>query len=135
MNGGKEGSYPAAQLSGNYICMPPGFLQNLRIYNGSSTLLLYLPGQSSGWSNYQGDEFLGEGNYDFAMRLPPVPDGTYELRMGYTAEGKRGMVQIYMGTSSELSSMKAIDIPLDMRIIPANNSNLTPRLYWMVRLE
>ena len=129
MNGGKEGSYSAAQLSGNYICMPPGFLQNLRIYNGSSTLLLYLPGQSSGWSNYQGDEFLGEGNYDFAMRLPPVPDGTYELRMGYTAEAKRGMVQIYMGTSSELSSMKAIDIPLDMRIIPANNSNLTPDVY------
>ena len=128
MNGGKEGSYGAAQLSGNYICMAPGFLQNLKIYN-NSTLVLYLPGQSSGWSNYQGDELMGEGNYDFAMRLPPVPDGTYELRMGYTAEAKRGMVQIYMGSSSDLSSMKALDIPLDMRIIPANNSNLTPDVY------
>lgn len=129
LNGGKEGSYSAAQLSGNYICIPSGFFKNLAIYNGTSTLLLYLPGQSSGWSNYQGDEFLGEGNYDFAMRLPPVPDGTYELRMGYTAEGKRGMVQIYLGTSSDLSTMKAVDIPLDMRIIPANNSNLTPDVY------
>ena len=128
MNGGKEGSYGAAQLSGNYICMAPGFLQNLKIYN-NSTLVLYLPGQSSGWSNYQGDELMGEGNYDFAMRLPPVPDGTYELRMGYTAEAKRGMVQIYMGSSSDLSSMKALDIPLDMRIIPANNPNLTPDVY------
>ena len=128
MNGGKEGSYGAAQLSGNYICMVPGFLQNLKIYN-NSTLVLYLPGQSSGWSNYQGDELMGEGNYDFAMRLPPVPDGTYELRMGYTAEAKRGMVQIYMGSSSDLSSMKALDIPLDMRIIPANNPNLTPDVY------
>ena len=128
MNGGKEGSYGAAQLSGNYICMAPGFLQNLKIYN-NSTLVLYLPGQSSGWSNYQGDELMGEGNYDFAMRLPPVPDGTYELRMGYTAEAKRGMVQIYMGSSSDLSSMKALDIPLDMRIIPKNNPNLTPDVY------
>ena len=129
LNGGKEGSFSAAQLSGNYICIPPDFFQNLKIYNGASTLVLYLPGQSSGWSNYQGDELMGEGNYDFAMRLPPVPDGTYELRMGYTAEAKRGMVQIYMGTSSDLSSMKAVDIPLDMRIISANNSNGTPDVY------
>ena len=129
LNGGKEGNFSAAQLSGNYICIPPDFFQNLKIYNGASTLVLYLPGQSSGWSNYQGDELMGEGNYDFAMRLPPVPDGTYELRMGYTAEAKRGMVQIYMGTSSDLSSMKAVDIPLDMRIISANNSNGTPDVY------
>ena len=129
LNGGKEGNFSAAQLSGNYICIPPDFFQNLKIYNGASTLVLYLPGQSSGWSNYQGDELMGEGNYDFAMRLPPVPDGTYELRMGYTAESKRGMVQIYMGTSSDLSSMKAVDIPLDMRIISVNNSNGTPDVY------
>ena len=129
LNGGKEGNFSAAQLSGNYICIPPGFFENLKVYNGASTLVLYLPGQSSGWSNYQGDELMGEGNYDFAMRLPPVPDGTYELRMGYTAEAKRGMVQIYMGTSSDLSSMKAVDIPLDMRIISANNSNGTPDVY------
>ena len=129
LNGGKEGSFPAAQLSGNYICIPPDFFQNLKVYNGASTLVLYLPGQSSGWSNYQGDELMGEGNYDFAMRLPPVPDGTYELRMGYTAEAKRGMVQIYMGTSSDLSSMKAVDIPLDMRIISANNANGNPDVY------
>ena len=129
LNGGKSGNFSAAQLSGDYICIPPGFFQNLRVYNGASTLVLYLPGQSSGWSNYQGDELMGEGNYDFAMRLPPVPDGTYELRMGYTAEAKRGMMQIYMGTSSELSSMKAVDIPLDMRIISANNANGTPDVY------
>ena len=129
LNGGKEGSFSAAQLSGNYICIPPDFFQNLKVYNGASTLVLYLPGQSSGWSNYQGDELMGEGNYDFAMRLPPVPDGTYELRMGYTAEAKRGMVQIYMGTSSDLSSMKAVDIPLDMRIISANNANGNPDVY------
>ena len=128
-NGGKEGNFSAAQLSGNYVCIPPDFFQNLKIYNGASTLILYLPGQNSGWSNYQGDELMGEGNYDFAMRLPPVPDGTYELRMGYTAEAKRGMVQIYMGTSSDLSSMKAVDIPLDMRIISANNTNGTPDVY------
>jgi uncharacterized surface protein with fasciclin (FAS1) repeats len=124
LNGGKSGSH--GELSGDYIRFPEGSFNDLVIYNGESTCLYYLPGQGSGWSNYQGDEFNCMGAYDFAMRLPPIPDGTYELRIGYTAETKRGMIQFYLGSTSKLSSMKAIDIPLDMRIIPDNNANGTP---------
>ena len=124
MNGGKTGT--DGNLSGSYIRMPPGFFENLAIYNGDDTRLYYLSGQSSGWSNYQGDEFNCKGRFDFAFRLPPVPEGTYELRIGYTANGNRGMLQFYLGSSSELTSMKALDIPLDMRIVPVNNSDLTP---------
>ena len=113
LNNGKTGTDGA--LGGNYIRIPNGFFENLVIYNGEATRLYYLPGQSNGWSNYQGDEFNCMGLYDFAFRLPPVPDGTYELRMGYTANGNRGMLQFYLGRSSELTSMKALDIPLDMR--------------------
>lgn len=126
LNGGKTGT--DGDLSGSYIRIPPHFFENLAIYNGDDTRLYYLSGQSSGWSNYQGDEFNCKGNYDFAMRLPPVPQGTYELRIGYTAEGneQRGMLQFYLGSSSDLTTMKALDIPLDMRHVPANNSNLDP---------
>lgn len=124
LNGGKEGS--DGNLSGNYIRIPPGFLKDLVIYNGDDTRLYYLPGQSSGWSNYQGDEFNCKGRFDFSFRLPPVPDGTYELRIGYTANGNRGMLQFYLGSTSDLGSMKALDIPLDMRIVPVNNANLDP---------
>ena len=129
LNGGKRGT--DGDLSGAYIRIPPGFLEYMKIYNGDETRLYYLPGQSSGWSNYQGDEFNCKGHYDFAMRLPPVPEGTYELRIGYTAEGneQRGMLQFYLGTSSDLTTMKALDIPLDMRIVPVNNADLTPDVY------
>ena len=129
LNGGKRGT--DGDLSGAYIRIPPGFLEYMKIYNGDETRLYYLPGQSSGWSNYQGDEFNCKGHYDFAMRLPPVPEGTYELRIGYTAEGneQRGMLQFYLGSSSDLTTMKALDIPLDMRIVPVNNSDLTPDVY------
>ena len=129
LNAGKKGT--DGDLSGSYIRIPPGFFENLMIYNGDDTRLYYLPGQSSGWSNYQGDEFNCKGHYDFAMRLPPVPEGTYELRIGYTAEGneQRGMLQFYMGSSSDLNTMKALDIPLDMRMVPVNNANLTPDVY------
>jgi len=124
MNGGKTGT--DGNLGGSYIRIPPRFFEYLTIYNGDDTRLYYLPGQSNNWSNYQGDEFNCKGNYDFAFRLPPVPDGTYELRVGYTANSSRGMLQFYLGSSSELTSMKALDIPLDMRVVPANNADLTP---------
>ena len=125
LNGGKSGS-DGRHANCDYIRIPPRFFKNMAIYNGDDTRFYYFAHTDDGWSNYQWDEFNCMGNYDFAFRLPPVPDGTYELRIGYTTETVRGMLQFYLGSSSELSSMKALDIPVDMRIIPANNANLTP---------
>jgi uncharacterized surface protein with fasciclin (FAS1) repeats len=123
-NGGVSGS--EGSLSGDYIRYPANFFENMRVYNGNNTHVMYLSGSGNGWSNYQGDEFNCMGAYDFAFRLPPVPDGTYELRLGYTANGSRGMVQFYLGRSSALISMKALDIPLDMRRVPVDNPDGSP---------
>lgn len=50
--------------------------------------------------NYQGDEFfltVPKGKlYDFRMITPPVPPGTYEVRFGYQANGRRGVAQFYV---------------------------------------
>ena len=113
-NGGKSGSL------GDEIRIPSGFFQNVVMYSPETTRLTYGPMQGSSWYNYQKDEFRCFEQFDFAMRLPPVPDGTYELRIGYTAEQKRGMLQFYLGTSSKQIDMKALDIPLDMRIMPGS---------------
>lgn len=116
LNGGKSGSDTEGKaLSGDYVAIVDGFSDNLVIYNGESTRLYYLPGMSNKWCNYQKDEFNSKGAFDFAFRLPPVPDGTYEIRIGYTANQYRGMLQFYLGTSSAQTSMRTIDIPLDMR--------------------
>ena len=123
-NGGVSGS--EGSLSGDYIRYPANFFENMRVYNGNNTHVMYLSGSGNGWSNYQGDEFNCMGAYDFAFRLPPVPDGTYELRLGYTANSSRGMVQFYLGRSSALTSMKALDIPLDMRRVPVDNPDGSP---------
>lgn len=123
-NGGISGS--EGSLSGDYIRYPSNYFDNMRVYNGNNTHVMYLSGSGNGWSNYQGDEFNCMGAYDFAFRLPPVPDGTYELRMGYTANGNRGMVQFYLGRTPALTSMKALDIPLDMRRVPADNPDGSP---------
>jgi uncharacterized surface protein with fasciclin (FAS1) repeats len=47
------------------------------------------------WSNYEGDEFMMGGKFDLTLRIPPIPAGTYEIRLGYSAYGNRGVDQIY----------------------------------------
>lgn len=121
LNGGIQGV--DGNLKGDYIRCPADLFSNMKIYNGDNTRLYYLPGRSNAWNNYQGDEFNCKGAYDFALRLPPVPDGTYELRLGYTANSSRGMLQFYLGTSSSLGDMTAVDIPLDMRHVPSATKN------------
>lgn len=45
--------------------------------------------------DYQGDEVLLEGLYDFEIITPPVPPGTYEIRFGYVPNGNRGVAQLF----------------------------------------
>ena len=106
------------------VIFPTKYFRNLVTYNDNQTVFKYLVKDEGGYANYQGDEFLCEGPYDFAIKLPSVPkDGTYEIRMGYTAETARGMLQVYLGTSSDRSTMQACDIPLDMRHVPSKSGD------------
>ena len=81
------------------------------------TKLLYLtsaPVGGTGWCDYEGDEFMVLGVYDFTLKLPPVPkDGTYELRMGVSQNSLRGMCQIYFGEDEK--SLLPVGLPYDMR--------------------
>ena len=119
---GKDGN-----LSGDYVRIPTDFSpEHLILYNGENTRLLYLPGASS-WYNYQGDEFNGKGTYDVAFRLPPVPDGVYEIRLGLSTNNQRGMYQFYLGEgTNNRTKMEALDIPVDERLIPQQNQDGTP---------
>ncbi len=48
------------------------------------------------WDAHQADEMKVTGWYDFTLRLPPVPPGTYEIRFGYNAVTWRGIAQIFI---------------------------------------
>lgn len=76
------------------------------------------------WMDYQIDEFNINGQFDFTMKLPPVPyTGTYELRYGVWANGNRGMAQIYMGKNPK--NLPAIGIPIDLRDVSGTNPAAT----------
>lgn len=106
--------------------IPENFSKHIRVYNGDNTEIYYLGGQDQNWCNYQRDELNCNGAFDFALRLPPIPDGTYELRLAFTANELRTMVQFYIGNSSAITSMRAIDIPLDMRHQPYGRNETNP---------
>ena len=106
------------------VRFPEGYFENMVIYNGEASRVNYLTRDHANgyqgydcWNDYQGDELYCKGAYDFAIKLPPVPkDGTYELRFGYVNNGKRTIVQFYLGHSSDRSSMTPCDIPLDQNV-------------------
>jgi hypothetical protein len=60
------------------------------------------------YANYQGDEFIVEGKYDFQYRIPHVPAGDYEIRFGYPRGYYRGVCQFYVDG-------KIAGIPVDLR--------------------
>ena len=69
--------------------------------------------------SYQGDEVVLLGQYDFTFKLPPVPEGTYEIRLGYCAMAGRGIIQTFFDKSP-------CGIPLDLRIGATN-----PAIGWV----
>ena len=109
--------------SGARVAFPLDYFDNVVSYTSENRFRYNVKGAYNAW---QGDTFQGWGNYDLAIKLPHVPTGRYEFRIFYTPMGHGGMMQFYMGTSTRLSSMVAIDIPLDVRI-PIDD----PRIGWL----
>ena len=96
---------------------PTGYFENLT--NESSVTQIYYMQEgrvahNGSWKDYQGDEFLFSGKYDFVLKLPPVPKtGSFELRMGFSMNSLRGMVLVYLGTSPDQTT--PVSLPIDLR--------------------
>ena len=74
---------------------------------------LHVRNRYLGFWSFEGDEVTIKGSFDVRITLPPVPAGTYEVRM-FTCAGftSRGILQAYIGYEGE---EKAQGIPFDMR--------------------
>ena len=104
-NGGQHGN--AATNTSTCLGFKPGSAAN---FTFTSATHMHVRNRFLHFSCYQGDELLIKGRYDFTVKLPPLPEGDYELRMqvcvGYDT---RGIVQAYLDGVT-------CGIPFDMRI-------------------
>lgn len=96
---------------------PNEYFENITV-KSSVTQIYYLQegrvAHNGAWKDYQGDEFLFSGKYDFVLKLPPVPQkGNYELRMGFSMNELRGMMQAYIGESPD--NTQPVSLPIDLR--------------------
>lgn len=90
--------------------LPAGYCKGFEVLNENCEVYYYRPHATGvdSWANYQGDEFIVEGKYDFRYRLPHVPEGVYEIRFGYPRGYYRGVCQFYVDG-------KIAGIPVDLR--------------------
>lgn len=79
---------------------------------------------------YQGDEVVLLHQFDFSFKLPPVPEGTYEIRLGYVIMSGRGIIQTFYGSGPsdkpDEITYQPCGIPLDLRL-----SGTNPAIGWV----
>lgn len=103
--GGSNNSDPANN-AGRNVGFKPGYVRNFSL---SPQTRMHVRCRSLWYGCYEADEVLFKGRYDFTLKLPSVPAGTYEVRMftnaGYST---RGIIQVYIDDEAQ-------GIPFDMR--------------------
>ena len=106
-----DNSEDGTEAGGYNYYLPPGYLKNAT-FSENTTFFIQRP--IVYWSSLHGDVLgvLGT-SYDVTFRLPNVPPGTYELRLGYCALADRGIGQVYVDGVPQ-------GIPIDMRYGPSN---------------
>lgn len=90
--------------------IPDGYCERIKFNSAESHMYYLCPhyGYTNSWSDFQGDEIITAGMYDFEYRMPHVPAGTYELRLGTCLCATRGVAQTYIDG-------KVTGIPVDLR--------------------
>jgi hypothetical protein len=93
MNQGCRFNDEAGALNDRLYAIKRGYIKGWKI--SDDTFVAVHPAELS-WSSYLGNAICIKGQYDVQFKLPPVPSGTYEIRMGYVAGEERGVVQVYL---------------------------------------
>jgi len=103
MNCDGRGHYDANMITG----FKRGFTKNWEM---SEESFVGVTSDKIFWNSFLGHVVCISGRFDVTLKLPPVPKkDTYEIRMGYTPNEERGVIQCYLNG-------KPCGIPVDMRI-------------------
>lgn len=109
-NNGKYGLGGQGTVAANNVnhCVgfKAGFVRNFEFNDNTH---IHVRNRVLGFWSYQGDEVTVKGPFDVTIKLPPVPEGTYEIRMMTCVDfASRGIMQAYIDGIPQ-------GIPFDMR--------------------
>ena len=116
MNQSARGNFGTDYLVG----FKNGYIQDWKF---SKETFIGVHDQELYWHSYEGDAICVTGIYDLTIKLPPVPAGTYEIRLGYTVGTERGVVQVYLNN-------QPCGIPIDLRIYGPD-----PKIGWVADVD
>lgn len=92
-----------------WTSFPDGYFKNVRFTSNTTTYLDYEG--CTPHDHLLGDRLILHGNFDFTIKVGPIPKGSYEVRLSYA--GGEAVVQVY------LDGMPC-DIPIDSRMSAYN---------------
>ncbi len=100
--------------NGDRVAFPQDYFGNLRCYS-NNTILRYCT--LGAWRACESSELLGWNIADYAIRLPHIPTGKYELRIIYPPIMRGGEHDFYIGNSSDTLTMTKVST-LDAALNP-----------------
>ena len=121
VNNGLRWTLTDLGIYGGYT-VTPDYCGKYFTYNDAGVCLLWA---NNGWNANQADEINMKESFDFTVRMIPVPPGEYELRVGYSAAGWRGISQLFVDGA-------IAGTPVDLRIGINEND---PRVGWQLDSE
>ena len=93
--------------NGDRIAFPIDYFDHLHCYDPATILRYNVTGA---WRALESTEMQGWGEKcDFAIRLPRVPSGKYEIRYMYAPMARGGEIEFYLGNDSTLSAMHQVN--------------------------
>lgn len=107
-----------ATYDNSRVIFDNGYFDNIVCFNPNTNLVFCTEGN---WRAHNSDQFQGWGAYDFAIKLPHVPTGDYELRIIYPPMQRGGLMQFYIGNSPSQATMNVAGIPFDAYANPYEN--------------
>lgn len=112
--------YQTGESDGNRVAFDNTYFDNLVCYNPNTLLRFCVTGA---WRANNSSQLQGWDAYDYALKLPPVPTGQYELRIIYPPMTRGGIIQYYLGRSSKQDDMVPLGGPLDACADPSVDGN------------
>lgn len=97
------------------VAFPTDFFDNLFCYDKDYTILRYRI--TNMWRALESTMLYGWDKFDFALRMPHVPSGKYEIRYIYAPHSRAGLLDFYIGnncdtiTMHRVSTLNAVENP------------------------